>query len=142
MSALRTHETAKAVYLLAYARGMSHRDAAAAAGASRRSFYDARVRDREFGRACEAVYAVRLAQEYSTRAELVEALREAASGLAAAADRLEESSRVWFTLQSGVVDFLERLDARLDSRGELPNVDVSPRALAAALDALDLSAAG
>ena len=116
MSALRTTETAKALYLLAYARGLSHKEAAAVAGASRRSFYDARVRDRDFGRACTAIYAVRLAEELDTRAELVGALRTASAELADAAERLEHSSGSWFGLRRGAIDFLEAFDSRLGAR--------------------------
>jgi hypothetical protein len=129
MSGLRTDEAAKARYLLAYARGASHGEAAKEAGASRRSFYDARARDPDFGRACKAVYQVKMAAEIGTRAELVEGLRELSGYLAHAADQLERSSFAWFKLHEGLVGALEEFDRRLEQSGLRALPDVTPEAV-------------
>jgi hypothetical protein len=139
VSALRTTETAKARYLLAYARGASHAEAAKEAGAARRSFYEARERDPEFGRACKAVYEARVAAEMGTRAELVEGLREASGYFAHAADQLERSSFAWFSLREGLIGALEEFDERLERSGLEAGPDISPQGVTRALEGAGLA---
>jgi hypothetical protein len=87
--------------------------------------YNARQADPAFGMACDSLYEVRAAQEFGTRAELVQALREASEHLKGAADRLERDTRAWFSGLRGIVEgplpdgVLARIARELESEAPL-----------------------